>query len=90
MIFVSKVQATPQQQAVALVLPRVEPPSSGSSQEQGTSSGGSSNTVTTTQAGLKRPREADTDSSQVEDPGKMQQQQKRSRLQVFLKNIKKF
>lgn len=79
-----QVQPTPQQQAVALVLPRVEPPSSGSSQEQGTSSGGSSNTVTTTQAGLKRPREADTDSStQIEEPGgKLQQQQKRLRLQV--------
>lgn len=63
----------------------MEPPSSGSSQEQGTSSGGSSNTVTTTQAGLKRPREADTDSStQSEEAGKSQQPQKRSRVQVKL------
>lgn len=75
-----QVQAAPQQQAVALVLPRVEPPNSGPTQEQGTSSSSSSNTVTTTQAGLKRPREADTDSCQSDENTKQQQQPKRTRL----------
>ncbi|KAJ8942930.1 hypothetical protein NQ318_003815 [Aromia moschata] len=75
-----QVQAAPQTQAVALVLPRVEPPSSGPTQEQGTSSS-SSNTVTTTQAGLKRQRDADTDSCQSDEQGKTQQQNKRTRVQ---------
>ncbi|XP_056646603.1 nucleoprotein TPR isoform X2 [Diorhabda sublineata] len=76
-----QVQAAPQAQAVALVLPRVEPPSSGPTQEQGTSSS-SSNTVTTTQAGHKRQREADMDSCQSDDPNKTQQQTKRTRVQA--------
>ncbi|XP_017772857.1 PREDICTED: nucleoprotein TPR isoform X2 [Nicrophorus vespilloides] len=71
-----QVQQAPQQQAVALVLPRVEPPSP--AQEQGTSSS-SSNTVTTTQAGHKRPREADTE-NQHEDGAKTTQAVKRTRL----------
>ncbi|CAH1278989.1 unnamed protein product [Diabrotica balteata] len=75
-----QVQAAPQTQAVALVLPRVEPPSSGPTQEQGTSSS-SSNTVTTTQAGHKRQREADMDSSQSDEQTKTQQQTKRTRIQ---------
>ncbi|KAJ8976054.1 hypothetical protein NQ317_009244 [Molorchus minor] len=75
-----QVQTAPQTQAVALVLPRVEPPSSGPTQEQGTSSS-SSNTVTTTQAGLKRQRDADTDSCQSDEQGKSQQQCKRTRIQ---------
>ncbi|XP_060520751.1 nucleoprotein TPR isoform X2 [Cylas formicarius] len=77
-----QIQAAPQQQAVALVSPRVENPSSGCglTQEQGTSSS-SSNTVTTTQAGLKRQRDSDTDSSQAEEQSKMQQQNKRTRMQ---------
>ncbi|XP_063920607.1 nucleoprotein TPR isoform X2 [Zophobas morio] len=74
-----QVQTAPQQQAVALVLPRVEPPNSGPTQEQGTSSSSSSNTVTTTQAGLKRQRDPDTDT--VDDQTKVQQQSKRSRVQ---------
>ncbi|KAJ8922301.1 hypothetical protein NQ315_004243 [Exocentrus adspersus] len=76
-----QVQAAPQTQAVALVLPRVEPPSSGPTQEQGTSSS-SSNTVTTTQAGLKRQRDPDTDSCQADDQSKAQQQSKRTRVQT--------
>jgi hypothetical protein len=75
----SQVQTAPQQQAVALVLPRVEPPSSGPTQEQGTSSSSSSNTVTTTQAGLKRQRDSDTDPT--DEQTKVQQQNKRSRVQ---------
>ncbi|XP_068911983.1 nucleoprotein TPR-like isoform X2 [Tenebrio molitor] len=74
-----QVQTAPQQQAVALVLPRVEPPSSGPTQEQGTSSSSSSNTVTTTQAGLKRQRDSDTDPT--DEQTKVQQQNKRSRVQ---------
>ncbi|XP_044260460.1 nucleoprotein TPR isoform X2 [Tribolium madens] len=74
-----QLQSAPQQQAVALVLPRVEPPSSGPTQEQGTSSSSSSNTVTTTQAGLKRQRDPDTDTS--EEQSKTQQQSKRTRVQ---------
>lgn len=78
----------PQQQAVALVLPRVEPPSGSSSsssstgptQEQGTSS--SSNTVTTSQVGHKRQRDSDTEACQADDQGKTMQQCKRTRLQV--------
>lgn len=77
-----QVQTAPQTQAVALVLPRVEPPSSGPTQEQGTSSSSSSNTVTTTQAGLKRQRDADTDICQADEQGKAQQQNKRTRIQV--------
>ncbi|XP_018575772.1 nucleoprotein TPR isoform X3 [Anoplophora glabripennis] len=77
-----QVQTAPQTQAVALVLPRVEPPSSGPTQEQGTSSSSSSNTVTTTQAGLKRQRDADTDSCQADEQGKTQQQSKRTRVQA--------
>lgn len=80
-----QMQSAPQQQAVALVLPRVEPPSSGGpTQEQGTSSS-SSNTVTTTQAGLKRQRDADTDSCQSDEQSKQRpmQQSKRTRLQVI-------
>lgn len=73
-------QPASQQQAVALVLPRVEQPNNGPAQESGTSSS-SSNTVTTTQAGLKRPREVDTDSCQIDDQGKSQQQTKRTRVQ---------
>ncbi|XP_074025813.1 nuclear basket protein megator isoform X2 [Leptinotarsa decemlineata] len=76
-----QVQAAPQTQAVALVLPRVEPPSSGPTQEQGTSSS-SSNTVTTTQAGHKRQRDSDTDSCQADDQSKTQQQSKRTRIQA--------
>ncbi|CAH1106510.1 unnamed protein product [Psylliodes chrysocephalus] len=78
-----QVQAAPQAQAVALVLPRVEPPSgsSGPTQEQGTSSS-SSNTVTTTQAGHKRQRDADMDSSQSDDQSKTLQQTKRTRVQA--------
>ncbi|CAG9856760.1 unnamed protein product [Phyllotreta striolata] len=82
----AQVQAAPQTQAVALVLPRVEPPSgsgsssSGPTQEQGTSSS-SSNTVTTTQAGHKRQREADTDTSQSDEQNKAQPQSKRTRVQ---------
>ncbi|KAG5900656.1 hypothetical protein JTB14_005927 [Gonioctena quinquepunctata] len=75
------VQTAPQTQAVALVLPRVEPPSSGPTQEQGTSSS-SSNTVTTTQAGHKRQRDADTDSCQADEQSKTQQQSKRTRIQA--------
>ncbi|KAJ8928669.1 hypothetical protein NQ314_018763 [Rhamnusium bicolor] len=75
-----QVQTAPQTQAVALVLPRVEPPSSGPTQEQGTSSS-SSNTVTTTQAGLKRQRDPDTDSCQADEQTKTQQQSKRTRIQ---------
>ncbi|CAH1968108.1 unnamed protein product [Acanthoscelides obtectus] len=67
-----------QQQAVALVMPRVEVPSSAPTQEQGTSSS-SSNTVTTSQAGHKRQREPD-DSCQAEEQGKTQQS-KRTRIQ---------
>nr|CAH7750847.1 unnamed protein product [Callosobruchus chinensis] len=75
----SQGQTTPQQQqAVALVMPRVEVPSSAPTQEQGTSSS-SSNTVTTSQAGHKRQRDAD-DSCQDEDQGKTQQS-KRTRVQ---------
>lgn len=86
----AQVHTAPQQQAVALVLPRIEPPSGSSSsssssstgptQEQGTSS--SSNTVTTSQVGHKRQRDADTESCQADDQGKTMQQCKRSRLQV--------
>ncbi|CAH0546355.1 unnamed protein product [Brassicogethes aeneus] len=76
-----QMQNAPQQQAVALVLPRVEPPSSGPTQEQGTSSSSSSNTVTTTQAGLKRQRDADTDSSCQSDDQSKGQQSKRTRVQ---------
>ncbi|KAI4471104.1 nucleoprotein tpr-related [Holotrichia oblita] len=78
-----QVQTAPQQQAVALVLPRVEPPNSasGPTQEQGTSSSSSSNTVTTTQAGHKRPREADADGCQSDENTKQQQQPKRTRVQ---------
>ncbi|KAK4876820.1 hypothetical protein RN001_009326 [Aquatica leii] len=75
-----QLQPVLQQQAVALVLPRVEQPSNGPAQESGTSSS-SSNTVTTTQAGLKRPRDVDTDSCQVEEQSKIQQQAKRTRVQ---------
>ncbi|XP_045464850.1 nucleoprotein TPR isoform X2 [Harmonia axyridis] len=85
----AQVHTAPQQQAVALVLPRIEPPSGSSSsssssstgptQEQGTSS--SSNTVTTSQVGHKRQRDADTESCQADDQGKTMQQCKRSRLQ---------
>ncbi|KAL3284423.1 hypothetical protein HHI36_018582 [Cryptolaemus montrouzieri] len=80
-----QVHTAPQQQAVALVLPRVEPPtgssssSSGPTQEQGTSS--SSNTVTTSQAGHKRQRDSDTEACQADDQGKASQQCKRTRLQ---------
>ncbi|KAF5305601.1 hypothetical protein FQR65_LT07681 [Abscondita terminalis] len=75
-----QLQPVLQQQAVALVLPRVEQPSNGPAQESGTSSS-SSNTVTTTQAGLKRPRDVDTDSCQADDQTKIQQQTKRTRVQ---------
>ncbi|EFA01249.2 nucleoprotein TPR isoform X2 [Tribolium castaneum] len=75
----ANMQSAPQQQAVALVLPRVEPPSSGPTQEQGTSSSSSSNTVTTTQAGLKRQRDPDTDTG--DEQTKTQQQSKRTRVQ---------
>ncbi|KAF7268978.1 hypothetical protein GWI33_017962 [Rhynchophorus ferrugineus] len=76
-----QLQTAPQQQALAVVSPRVEPPSSGSTQEQGTSSS-SSNTVTTTQAGLKRQRDSDTEVCQGQDQStKTQQQNKRTRLQ---------
>ncbi|KAF5304003.1 hypothetical protein FQA39_LY01788 [Lamprigera yunnana] len=75
-----QLQPVVQQQAVALVLPRVEQPSNGPAQESGTSSS-SSNTVTTTQAGLKRPRDVDTEACQVEEQGKVQQQTKRTRVQ---------
>ncbi|XP_044766896.1 nucleoprotein TPR isoform X2 [Coccinella septempunctata] len=84
-----QVHTAPQQQAVALVLPRVEPPSGSSSsssssstgptQEQGTSS--SSNTVTTSQVGHKRQRDSDTEACQADDQGKTMQQCKRTRLQ---------
>ncbi|KAL1517690.1 hypothetical protein ABEB36_001425 [Hypothenemus hampei] len=77
-----QVQLAPQQQTLAVVSPRVEPPSSGSAtQEQGTSSSSSSNTVTTTQAGLKRQRDADTDSCQPGENSPAKQQSKRTRLQ---------
>lgn len=75
-----QVQQQQPQQAVAHVLPRVEPPSSGFSQDQGTSSS-SSNTVTTTQASLKRLRDSDADNSAGDEQGKTQQQPKRTRVQ---------
>ncbi|XP_031346936.1 nucleoprotein TPR-like isoform X3 [Photinus pyralis] len=75
----STLQPVLQQQAVALVLPRVEQPSNGPAQELGTSSS-SSNTVTTTQAGLKRPRDVDAEACQIDDQSK-QQQSKRTRIQ---------
>lgn len=76
-----QVQPAPQAQTVALVSPRIEPPGGSATQDQGTSSS-SSNTVTTTQAGHKRQRDADTDSCQVDEQLKTQQQSKRTRLQV--------
>ncbi|XP_066254205.1 nucleoprotein TPR isoform X5 [Euwallacea similis] len=75
-----QIQTAPQQQTLAVISPRVEPPSSGPTQEQGTSSS-SSNTVTTTQAGLKRQRDPDTDSCQAEEKSQLKQQSKRTRLQ---------
>ncbi|KAK9892640.1 hypothetical protein WA026_021017 [Henosepilachna vigintioctopunctata] len=74
-----------QQQAVALVLPRVEPPTAGvatQAHDVGVATGsGGSNAVTTSQAGHKRQREADDDACQIDDQSKTKQQSKRTRLQ---------
>ncbi|CAG9816022.1 unnamed protein product [Phaedon cochleariae] len=77
--------SAPQTQAVALVLPRVEPPSAGPAPEQGPSSGSGSNAVTTTQAGHKRQRDADADDGsgcQADDQPKGQPKSKRTRVQA--------
>ncbi|GLV34014.1 Megator [Carabus blaptoides fortunei] len=92
-----------QQQAVAMVLPRVEQQSSSSQTqnvEQSTSTSvavvassqqaSSSNTVTTTQAGHKRPRETEGDSStggQSDEQSKIQQQTKRTRTQAAAQEV---